>query len=180
MARITLILGGVRSGKSNFALELAKKSGKKITFIATCALKDKEMKKRIRLHRALRPRSWNTLEEFYNLNESLDKIEEGSGAIIDCIGIYIGNLFHKKISDKKIIENIKEFVNRISRSDRHIFIVSNEVGSGVVPPSASGRQFRDILGIVNQLIAEKSDEVYLVTAGIPLQIKAKSNSERKI
>lgn len=173
MADITLVLGGVRSGKSNLALSIAKKSGKKTAFIATNMFKDKEMKNRIKLHRLLRPKNWVTIEEGYNLEKSLLKADcSCKNILIDCIGIYISNLMHKRKSDEEIVENIESFIKKAFKSKfKSIYIVSNEVGSGIVPVSKLGRRFRDILGLVNQIIAKNSNKVYFTIAGIPLEIK---------
>lgn len=173
MAKIILILGGVRSGKSNFALSRAKKGSGKTTFIATCLLKDKEMKERIVRHRLLRPKNWETLEEGYNLEKALGKTSsDAKNIIVDCLGVYIGNLMHVKMSEEKIINNIEGFIKTaVKLKNKTIFIVSNEVGSGLVPPSRLGRIFRDVLGTSNQMVAKRAKEVYLLVAGIPVKIK---------
>lgn len=173
MAKIILILGGVRSGKSNFALSVAKKGSKKTTFVATCLLKDKEMKDRITRHRLLRPKNWETLEEGYNLAGALGEASpDAENIIVDCLGVYIGNLMHIKISEEKIINNIENFIKTaVKLNNKTILIVSNEVGSGLVPPSRLGRRFRDILGTTNQMVAKHAKEVYLLVAGISIKIK---------
>ncbi|MCM8782607.1 MAG: bifunctional adenosylcobinamide kinase/adenosylcobinamide-phosphate guanylyltransferase, partial [Candidatus Omnitrophica bacterium] len=166
-----LILGGAKSGKSRFVLELAKKQCKKIAYIATAPVCDKEMKRRIKLHMRSRPQNWITIERERNLLPCLKKIPRVcDGIIIECIGTYISNSMMANLSDSKILTNIKLLVKCLKAMDKKIFIVSNEVGSGIVPDSGLGRRFRDIVGTANQIIAKYCDEVYVVIAGLPMRL----------
>jgi len=167
-----LILGGARSGKSALAIELAKKQRGRVAYIATGPACDEEMRQRIKLHKKSRPKNWFTLEAQKNLTANLKKIPKNcDGVIIECIATHVSNLMMADFSDSKILTDIKSALAQLKKLNKKIFIVSNEVGSGVVPPSELGRRFRDIVGNVNQVIAKRADEVYLVTAGLPVKLK---------
>ena len=167
-----LISGGARSGKSKFAAGLAKKQCKTVAYIATAPVCDKEMEERVRLHRKARPKSWVTIEAKKDMLPNLTKIPKRcDGVIIECIGTYVSNLMMDGFSDLEIMKNIKKILRNLKKLDKKIFIISNEVGGGIVPDTISGRQFRDIVGNANQIIAKYADEVYLVTIGLPLRIK---------
>lgn len=170
-----LILGGARSGKSRFAIESAKRQCRNVAYIATAPACDKEMRARIAQHRKDRPKTWQTLEAQTGMETVLKKILKGvDGIIIECIGTYAANLMHKGLNDKGIIREIKGVIGELKglrKTGKRVFIVSNEVGGGVVPDTALGRRFRDIVGSINQMIAEEADEVYLTVAGLPVRIK---------
>lgn len=169
---MTLILGGARSGKSKFALELAKKQCKHVAYIATMPICDEEMKERVNLHKKSRPKHWITIEAQKGLIPYLKNIPKNiDGIFIECIGTYVSNLMMEKFSDAEILKNIKEVLKYLKNINKKVFIVSNEVGSGVVPDTVLGRRFRDIVGSINQVIARDAREVYLVTAGLPLKLK---------
>lgn len=167
--KIIFIIGGARSGKSSFAMrEASKLSGPK-AFIATAEALDDEMKERIRNHKEQRGKDWYTCEEQINLSSLLREIHEKYDVIIiDCLTLWLSNLL---INDKDINSEITAFTNVLSTVNCQLFIVSNEVGMGIVPDNKLGRRFRDLAGALNQNIAEVADEVYLVTAGIPVKIK---------
>lgn len=167
-----LILGGARSGKSKLAIELAKKQCSRAAYIATAPVCDEEMRQRIKIHKKSRPGSWATIEAAKDLTPYLKKIPKScDGVIIECIATYVSNLMMDGLSNKEIIKNIQTALKNLKKLNKKIFIVSNEVGSGLVPETASGRLFRDIVGNINQLITEYADEVYLVIAGLPTRLK---------
>ena len=172
MAELIFITGGCKSGKSKFAVELAKKTGGKVLFIATCIPKDKEMKERVRIHKLNRPKNWDTVEEEKDLVSLIKNVKGKYKCIlIDCLTILISNLLLNK-KNKKYIEKEMEELARISReTNSRVIVISNEVGSGIVPGNKIAREFRDIAGIVNQKLASFADEVYLVVSGIPVKIK---------
>jgi len=168
MAEITFIMGGARSGKSTYAVRLAKRHGRKVAFIATCRPLDKEMKKRIELHKAARPKNWQTFEEPEDAGLLLKKIDSKFDVvIIDCLTILISNLLLKGLKEKDIERRIK----RIMKSRTNVIIVSNEVGLGIVPDNKLARDFRDIAGKINQLVAEEAKEVFFMASGLALKIK---------
>ena len=173
MGKITFIIGGARSGKSRYALSLAKKEKtKRVAFIATCQPFDEEMRKRIKLHRKKRPAGWQTFEEPYKLSSLLRK---NSGRfdmiLIDCITLLISNLFLRNLSEGAIMKEIGKLLAALKKNKGKAIIVSNELGLGIVPENELARSFRDVAGMVNQLIAKESDSVFFMTAGLPLRIK---------
>jgi adenosylcobinamide kinase/adenosylcobinamide-phosphate guanylyltransferase len=180
--KIIFITGGARSGKSSFALNEASKINGQMAYIATAEALDSEMKKRIEKHKKDRGDKWDTYEESLKIPDTLSDIKNKySVVVLDCLTLWLSNLMHKSI---QVEDNINEFINilaSLSRSNRlnrlndfnglNLFVVSNEVGMGIVPDNEVARKFRDIAGLLNQKVAEKADEVYLVTAGIPMRIK---------
>lgn len=168
MGKLIFILGGARSGKSSFALELAQKSGRKVTFIATATPIDSEMKQRIKNHKKVRPKGWKTVEVKNNLDKKIEQ-EENKMILIDCLTIYISYLMD--LPETRILEHIKRIIKVIKRSRSDIIVVSNEVGCGIHPENKLGRDYRDILGKVNQMFAQSADEFYIMFASIPVNIK---------
>lgn len=186
MSRLILVTGGARSGKSTFAEEKAKEFGKKVLYVATSKpIVDDEMLQRIARHRAQRPLQWETLEEYKNLDIALvDIIRNKTAVLLDCITIMITNLMLEEgydwdnLTRAKVeeIENsvghqIERLISLSKMSEVPFILVTNEVGMGVVPPSAMGRDFRDIAGRMNQILAKVADEVYFCVSGIPMKIK---------
>ena len=174
MKKIIFITGGARSGKSKLALKLAKKFGKNVVFLATALPKDKEMAKRIKIHRKKRPEDWKTVVEDKNLLKVIkEEIKESFCRllIIDCLTLFISNLLLSDEGEEEILKQIKEIMKLLQKAKYTTIIVSNEVGSGIVPPNKLARKFRDVAGLANQVVAKEVDEVYLVVAGIPIKIK---------
>ena len=167
-----LVLGGARSGKSRFALELGEKTPGKKVFVATCQPFDLEMKERIGSHRQNRNASWETIEAFFNLAERIREIRESYQVIlIDCLTLWLSNWVLKEDQEAKVRQEISTLVGAIQQTLTPVILVTNEVGMGIVPPTPLGRRFRDLQGELNQAIAGIVDELYLVTAGVPLRIK---------
>lgn len=174
MGKITFILGGARSGKSRYALKLAKDIGGKAAFIATCELKDSEMKKRACQHRKARPPHWKTFEEPLNPGLLLKKIgAKFDLVLIDCLTLLVSNLILKGLNESRIINRINEILRRLKKIRAQAIIVSNEVGSGIVPENKLARDFRDIAGRISQITAEKADSVFFMVSGIALKLKDK-------
>jgi len=172
---LTLILGGARSGKSRLAQRLAQKAGR-VTYIATAqAGGDGEMAARIEHHRAQRPAEWLTIEETLAVAEAVERAAEASDAVlVDCLTIWLSNLFWEhRDSPARIEDLVTSSLRRIADASRetHVFLVSNELGSGTVPEAALTRAFRDSQGLLNQRAAELADEVILTVAGLPLYLK---------
>jgi len=174
MGKLILILGGARSGKSTFAVTMAKKlsfNRPGVAYVATASPLDEEMKKRIEKHRKSRPPSWKTIEEKRDLSKILPKLRKVNTVIIDCLTLLISNLLLSGDREVVILRRIKEFFGTLKKRNFTTLIVSNEVGMGIVPDSSLGRSFRDIVGQANQIIGGLADEVYLLEAGIPIKIK---------
>ena len=172
MGKIIFLLGGARSGKSSYALKLAKDFKKRVAFIATCIVPDKEMAERIKKHRRLRPRHWKLIEEGKDISAVLPNLKEKYEVVLlDCLGLLISNLLADNLADKKIEAKIKKLIDTILKVKLTTIVVSNEVGSGVVPDNPLARRFRDLLGLANQMIAKKADKVILMQSGIPIIIK---------
>ena len=173
MSKMTFILGGARSGKSRYAARIAEDLGKKTVFIATATALDEEMKERIRLHKISRPKEWGLIEEPVNLSGVILGLKPiYDVAIIDCVGLWVSNLLMANMEDRAIERRIKELTTSILNAKAGlIIIVSNEVGGGIVPGDPLSRRFRDLVGLTNQIIAAKADEVIMMQAGIPVKIK---------
>ncbi len=172
MGKITFILGGARSGKSNYALMLAKKRAQKTAFVATCQALDNEMKQRIQLHKKARPADWQTFEEPYDILKVLKKIGGKFDCIvIDCLTLMVSNLMLSKYNNNFIEAKITEIIKHLKKIHGRSIIVSNEVGLGIVPVNRLARNFRDIAGSVNRIVARDADEVLFIVSGIPVQVK---------
>ena len=171
MKKMTLILGGARSGKSTYALSLAKKY-RKVAFIATCQGLDKEMRERIKLHKEGRPKHWTTFEEPKDLAKLLGKMNDSFDCIlIDCLTLFVSNLILAGDKQEQVLKKIEKLLFVLDKKKSKVILVSNEVGLGLVPANKLGREFRDIAGRVNQIIANKADEVFFTVSGITLKIK---------
>ncbi|HAW49809.1 TPA: bifunctional adenosylcobinamide kinase/adenosylcobinamide-phosphate guanylyltransferase [bacterium] len=164
------IFGGVRSGKTSYAINLAKNIGGSVIYIATCIFFDDEMEKRIEIHKKMRPKEWRTIEEGKSLSSVIRDIS-CDVAIIDCLGIYISNLLVEGFLDDEILKDISDIKDIIKTKDFSVILISNEVGLGVVPNDSLSRRFCDIIGISNQMMAEEFDEVIFMRAGIPIKMK---------
>ena len=166
---VALILGGVRSGKSRYAQQLAEPFAR-VTFIATAQSRgDEEMHRKIERHRAERPAHWLTIEEPVKLAAAIEAASDASGAIVvDCLTLFTANLLEDEPAAE---QRIASLLHALASPRCSIFLVSNEVGSGVVPAYASGRRFRDLLGEINQRVAAIASTVTLMIAGLPLQLK---------
>lgn len=174
MGKIILITGGARSGKSNFAEELAKKQDKKLFYIATGQPFDSEMHYRIKKHRKRRGRLWKTIEESKTISKVLHKISNGI-VVLDCVTLWISNLMSTGLSDKNIKNEVLRTLKIADKGKFSIIVVTNEVGNGIVPDNKLARRYRDLLGTVNQLIAKRADSVFLMCSGIPMEVKHANN-----
>lgn len=172
IGRYIYVTGGARSGKSTYALERAAAAGNTITFIATAQALDREMETRISRHRKERPRHWQTIEEPVDLAAALEKVSKKTDAvIIDCVTLWITNLLMKDATDTQIITRVRATAKRLRLMLCTVIVVSNEVGSGIVPENSLARRFRDLVGTANRLLATASDEAYVCISGIPLRLK---------
>ncbi len=182
---LTLLLGGARSGKSRFAEMIARKRGDiDVVYLATSQVHDEEMEERVKRHRQSRPGEWSTIEEPYQPSQALKKLSPGKVVLLDCITVLISNLLLKgdevdtdvnqyqpRGEEREIMEEMEAIIEVSREKELDLIIVSNEVGQGLVPVYELGRNYRDIAGRANQLLAGAADEVYLVYAGLPVEIK---------
>jgi adenosylcobinamide kinase/adenosylcobinamide-phosphate guanylyltransferase len=171
---LIFVTGGARSGKSDFAMSLAEKSGKRPVYIATARPGDSEMLERIERHKQARGDGWETIEEPINISEAVSGLSGGERAVVlDCITLWLTNLLMAEGDGLEVVatEKTRELVVALKGLDGTAIVVSGELGMGIVPENALARYFRDVAGNVNRVIAEASDEVYLVVSGIPVKIK---------
>ncbi len=177
---ITLVTGGARSGKSTFAESLLAEK-KDVVYIATSRVYDKEMSERIDLHKKSRPSIWRTFEENYDLYKAVD---EEKYYILDCITVLTSNIMFDISKDNEYIDynmqdeieetimlQLEGLISLVNKKGYELILVTNEVGSSIVPEHHISRVFRDIQGRINQRLGKISDNVYLVTCGIPVKIK---------
>ena len=186
MGKVILILGGARSGKTRYAMQLAREvSGDgEVVYLATAEAKGEEMAERIRQHRQDRPSDWRTVEVPRRVASALEELgAETAAVIVDCITLWITNLLLAEGGEKaaacveRVILSEVETLGRVAREAKaHVLLVSNEVGLGVVPPTRLGRNFRDIAGRTNQVLAHAADEVYVMWAGLPQRIKPRDTA----
>jgi len=179
MSKLTLILGGARSGKSSYAQSVAEEAGKSVTFLATAQPLDKEMSARIQKHRAERRADWETLEVPLGIAPYIQQIKSDV-VILDCVTLLISNLLMQFVKDDLVDEapfklsveqEVNELIAMIREQKQDWIIISNEVGMGLVPAYQMGRAYRDWLGWANQRLALEADKVILMVAGIPMIIK---------
>jgi adenosylcobinamide kinase/adenosylcobinamide-phosphate guanylyltransferase len=169
---ITFVLGGARSGKSRYVQALAA-GVSPVAFVATAQRSDEEMLQKIERHRAERPKDWRTIEEPLELDRVL--AEEGSChriVVVDCLTLYAANLLDAEHGDLIAAgKRLQKFYAVLSSVPSSVALVSNEVGSGIVPSFPEGRKYRDLLGEINQRVASVADNVLLMVAGLPLALK---------
>ncbi|HET6459420.1 MAG TPA: bifunctional adenosylcobinamide kinase/adenosylcobinamide-phosphate guanylyltransferase [Syntrophales bacterium] len=177
MAKIILITGGSRSGKSMYAQRIAESLSGTRTYIATCPVIDKEMEYRVRKHKEARQStSWQTIEEATDLAEALRRSKGSEVILIDCLTLWINNLMfaeHKKenLDEELIGARCKDVLGVCRDLPGTVIFVTNEVGMGIVPENPSARLFRDLAGRCNQSIADHADTAIFMVSGLPLYIK---------
>ena len=173
--RLTLILGGARSGKSDFAQALAqKRGGDAVVFVATAEARDEEMRARIAAHRAHRPTVWQTIEAPRGVARALQNGQgEPQVVVIDCLTLLVTNILlaDESGAEAQLIDEVDALIAWQRTHSVEMIVVSNEVGWGIVPEYPLGRAYRDRLGIFNQRVARQADEVFLMVAGLPLDVK---------
>jgi len=177
MKKFILITGGARSGKSHYAVELARKmsappSTHRVVYIATACFLDEEMKQRIAAHQKSRPAEWQTVEEDKNVDTVILNLKGLSEiVVIDCLTMLVSNLMLELKNPDKVILRMESVLRMINDSDMTVIAVTNEVGSGIVPETVLGRDFRDLAGKANQMAAAAADDVFMMITGIPIKIK---------
>lgn len=189
-SQLILIIGGARSGKSTFAEQLATHSGRSVAYIATATASDDDMRDRIARHQSARPSSWLTIEEPLHLAEAVQHaITRADVVLLDCITVWLSNWLlaqeelhplsstPSSLYSDKAIQEIEALLHVVATLDasgsdfKRLVVVTNEVGLGIVPAFALGRVYRDILGLVNKRLAQQASRVYLMVAGLAVDIK---------
>ena len=166
-----LILGGVRSGKSRYAEELARSQARPVTLIATAEARDEEMAARIEAHRRHRDPRWRIVEEPLALAAALRRaVSPESLVIVDCLTVWLSNLVCGKDADASRRET-QALLDALSSLDGDCILISNEVGFGIIPANALARRFGDEAGVLHQRVAARCDRVILMVAGLPLAVK---------
>lgn len=184
MGKIVLVSGATRSGKSSFAEKQAQNIDKPVAYLATAEALDEEMKNRIRHHQNSRNPDWTTFEEPYAIEKVIkDNHQAYPVWVLDCITLYVSNHLFSQLGkvegDNLVADNINDYILQkidnliciLREANIDIFLVTNEIGWGLVPPDPISRLYRDIVGRVNQKLAEAADEVFVVMLGIPVKIK---------
>ena len=173
LSRITCITGGARSGKSSYALDAAVKLDGKKGFIATAQACDHEMEKRIADHKSERGDSFVTIEEPLALSSVIDTASLIYDVlVVDCLTVWLANIYYHTDNDIKQIEHyIKSLGDVLQKVNNTLFIITNEVGWGIVPEGALARSYRDYAGHLNKVVAYHADQVVLMVSGIPVMVK---------
>ena len=173
LKEITFVIGGCRSGKSTYAMQTAEKvPAEQKIFIATCVPQDDEMKRRVARHQKERSQNWVTVEAPLDLPEAiLQNSRRGDVILVDCLTLWVSNLLIETGDEKKTEDTISQLIEVLEKAICPIVLVSNEVGTGIVPENQLARQFRDITGWVNQAVARCANKVVWMVAGIPVTVK---------
>lgn len=176
---VTLLLGGVRSGKSNLAQSMLMKA-ERVAMIATAEALDEEMSRRIARHKADRPSNWTTIESPLALEAALEECSGKYDAVlIDCLTLWTSNLMYALHNDSSaILKRVEKLCEVLSKIDASVVLVSNEVGSGIMPMNADARLYVDLLGAVNRQVAAVADRVLLLVAGIPMTVKDTTGEQK--
>ena len=166
---VTLVLGGARSGKSSFAERIAVAHPRGCAYLATAEIGDAEMAERVRKHQARRAAHWRTVEVPLELGAAIvAETEQGAAVLVDCLTLWLSNLMAAGRDPEAETEGL---IRALGQAGGPVVFVSNEVGLGIVPDNALARAFRDHAGRMNQRLAEVSNTVFFVAAGLPLQLK---------
>ena len=168
---VILLLGGVRSGKSRLAAQLAARTSAPVTVIATAEGRDEEMTSRIARHREERPQEWTTIEEPLDLAAALGKVPTDAVVVLDCVTMWVSNVMERGVDDDAVLERAQRAAGLAAGRTGLVIVVSNEVGSGVIPTTPLGRRFSELLGSVNAMWAEAAERSALVVAGKVLTLR---------
>ena len=186
--KITLVTGGARSGKSTWADQRARESGRQVLYVATATAGDDEMAERIAAHQAQRPSHWRTVEEPEHLLHAIQaNATPGDAVVVDCLTLWVSNVLLKAIGPERdadmmppaewiateasLVNEAQALLTNARDRDLTLILVSNEVGMGVVPGTSLGRHYRDILGRVNQVVASTADALILMVAGLAVDLR---------
>lgn len=173
MAEMQLVLigGGARSGKSSFALGLARRLGRRRLFVATAEARDEEMRGRIRRHREERGGEFDTIEEPLDLARVIQTDTTHDVLLIDCLTLWLANHLLAATNPDAVLSHLDRLLVALRERRGHVIVVTNEVGLGIVPETELGRQFRDLAGIAHQRLSRQADEVYFAMLGTMLRLK---------
>jgi adenosylcobinamide kinase/adenosylcobinamide-phosphate guanylyltransferase len=174
MGAITLVLGGARSGKSRFAQALASQAGGRVLYVATLEPLDTEMRDRVEAHRRSRPADWPTIEEPLDPVGALSRHGPYEVCLFDCLTLWLSNLLLQEGVDTShdwVSGEVEKLIAWQKDQPAALIVVSNDVGSGIVPDNELARRYRDLLGEANQAVANAAGNVYLCVAGYALDIK---------
>lgn len=170
MSRLVLVGGGVRCGKSRFALDLALAWPGPRTFLATAEAADEEMRERAERHRLERGNAFETVEEPLDLHGALARLD-AQVVVVDCITLWLSNLLLREARPADVLAAVDAVCALLVRRAHPCVLVSNEVGMGIVPETPLGRAFRDLAGAAHQRLARAADEVYFGALGLMLRLK---------
>ena len=171
--KIIFITGGVRSGKSQFAMNLAEEFPGPKAYLATAQALDEEMARRIGNHQKSRPKDWQTFEEPLSVSKVVrDNGNDLALILLDCVTLWISNAMMAGWNESRVLEETETFLSECRKARCSVILVGNEVGWGIVPDNPAARIFRDLSGSVQQKMAREADEVYFLVSGIPQRIKA--------
>lgn len=170
-AKTLLIGGGVRSGKTAFALACARSLGRRRVYLATAEAGDGEMERRIEAHRAERGADFETVEEPLHLLDALGRLASCDVVVVDCLTLWLSNVMLREESPVAASRAAAELATAAGRFPFHLVLVTNEVGMGVVPETELGRRFRDVAGLAHQRLAQAADEIYFAALGVMLRLR---------
>jgi adenosylcobinamide kinase/adenosylcobinamide-phosphate guanylyltransferase len=183
---LTLVLGGARSGKSLFAENLAEQLGERVLYVATAQSLDEEMRERVRKHRERRPERWRTLEAARQVGKAIrETVHPDEVILLDCLTLLVSNATLEGGEEASLEEaqprvdaEIEDLLRVFQDHAAPVIVVSNEVGMGGVPLYPLGRVYQDLLGWANQQLAAEATQVYLMIAGLPVNIKQLSRDQK--
>ncbi len=164
---LTLLIGGARSGKSTLAVQMAERYGTPVTFLATAEPFDDDLRDRIERHRAERPPHWTTVECPVELADAVRVAPAEHFVVIDCLTVWFGNLFAHHVERDASRDAL---VDALRQRAGHVVVVTNEVGMGIHPDTSMGREYRDELGRLNQMVAAVADTTMLLVAGRAMRL----------
>ena len=169
MKKIIMITGGARSGKSQYAEQLARSLSSQPVYVATAHIWDEEFRQRVKIHQQRRGPEWTNIEEekFLSRHDLTGRV-----ALIDCVTLWCTNFFFELHDVAAALEALKAEFDRLTAQEATLIFVTNEIGMGGTSDNALQRQFTDLQGWMNQYVAEKADEVVLMVSGIPVKVKS--------
>lgn len=180
MPQLILVTGGARSGKSDFAQDLAARlAGDDVLFVATAEAGDADMAARIAAHRDARPPAWRTVEAPRGVGRAVHTAAPAGAVVVDCLTLLVSNVLlalgdepDAAAIEAVVSDEVREIVEAARAAPGAVVVVTNEVGLGIVPANRLARVYRDVLGRANAALARAAAEVYLLVSGLPVEIKS--------